>query len=103
MSGLKLMDNPRACTRSSRSPGDWTANLRSTSLGGREHAAAVGHPKGTVAKPFTPAEVETKFRELTAVVLPPTQIGTIVKRVRSLEEIDDVALLERDLATQSYQ
>jgi len=68
---------------------------------GREHAATVHHPKGTVANPFTPAEVETKFRQLAAAVLPAAQVETIVKRVRSLEEIEDIAPLERELATQN--
>ena len=67
---------------------------------GREHTAVVHHPKGTVANPFTPAEVEAKFRQLAGAVLPAAQIETIVKRVRSLEDIEDIALLERELATQ---
>jgi 2-methylcitrate dehydratase PrpD len=70
---------------------------------GREHAAAVHHPKGTVANPFTPAEVETKFRQLATAVLPAAQVENIVKLVRSLDEIEDIALLERELATQKNQ
>lgn len=66
--------------------------------GGRECTATVHNPKGTVANPFTPDEVEAKFRRLAAVVLPSAQVEAVVKLVRSLEHVEDVIMLERELA-----
>lgn len=66
---------------------------------GKEFTATVHAPKGTVANPFTPEEVEAKFRRLATTVLPAHQTDALVKTVRSLEGVEDVRSLEPILAT----
>ena len=65
---------------------------------GQEYMATVHHPKGTIANPFTPDEVEAKFRRLAGIVLPSGQVEAVVRLVRSLENVEDVAALEQELA-----
>jgi 2-methylcitrate dehydratase PrpD len=49
--------------------------------------------KGTVKNPMSPAELEEKFHDLASTVLPGDQIEQIIKMVKQLDKLEDVASL----------
>jgi 2-methylcitrate dehydratase PrpD len=53
--------------------------------------------KGQPRNPLTPAELEVKFRDCAARVLPPARIDDVLATVRTLETVPDVAALGRML------
>jgi 2-methylcitrate dehydratase PrpD len=58
--------------------------------GDKTYARDITHPKGSAANPFTTAEVEEKFRRITADSIREAQQDAIIQAICKLEEADDI-------------
>lgn len=71
-------------------PAGWQCRIKITTKTGKRKTAHVKYFKGHVQAPLTDAEVEIKFRTLTANVLKPTQAEAIFAQAWQLEKLKDV-------------
>lgn len=78
--------------------GDAPASVAIRRVDGSMRQTCVTYAKGTPANPMTAAEIEDKFRRMTAARVPDHQARAIEEYVDRLEELDDVRALANSLA-----
>jgi 2-methylcitrate dehydratase PrpD len=66
--------------------------------GGRKLVKRVSQAKGQPKNPLTVGDLEVKFRDCAARVLPAERIDAVLASVRQLETVPDVSVLARMLA-----
>ena len=71
-------------------PAEWPSRIEITTKTGNRHVAATQYFKGHVKNPMSDAEVEDKFRQLTAGLLDASQTEAILAKLWSLDELKDI-------------
>jgi 2-methylcitrate dehydratase len=74
-------------------PTRWPCRIEVTTRSGQTHTAAVEYFKGHAKNPLSDAEVEQKFRELTADHLAAGQASRIIDTVWQLDSLPDIGQL----------
>jgi 2-methylcitrate dehydratase len=74
-------------------PREWPCRIELTLRSGQKTVAETRFFKGHASSPLSDAEVEAKFRQLAAPVLPEVNIRNILATVWDLEALDDVRVL----------
>jgi 2-methylcitrate dehydratase PrpD len=69
-----------------------------TLKGGGKLVQRVVQAKGQPKNPLTPSQLEVKFRDCAARVLPAERIESVLATVRALETVPDVSVLTRMLS-----
>ena len=69
---------------------DTEARVTVTTNEGKKYSTFVDLPKGDPRNPHTDEELETKFRSLTASILPKRKIDSLVKMLWNLEKAEDI-------------
>ncbi|MBI4333618.1 MAG: MmgE/PrpD family protein [Chloroflexi bacterium] len=87
------------------SPGKWPCVLTVRTRDGREFTRFHDQPaKGEPQNPFTPREIEAKFRKVVSPVLKPDKLDRLLDILRRLEDVDDISELASLMAANdSYQ
>jgi 2-methylcitrate dehydratase len=80
---MTMEENPEF-TR--RYPGEYNCRIEATTHSGRQYVAATAYPKGNRHNPLDDAEVDTKFRRLSAGVLTDTQCDRALELIWALEQ-----------------
>ncbi|MBE0478102.1 MmgE/PrpD family protein [Candidatus Aerophobetes bacterium] len=80
-----------------RYPEKWPCILEISTRDGKKYRASVDYPRGSPQNPLSQEELEEKFKELAGKVLSPARIETLLKKVRSLEQIHDMSLFFQDI------
>jgi 2-methylcitrate dehydratase PrpD len=70
-----------------------------TLRGGRKVEQHVEHALGTLERPMSDADLEEKFRSLTAGILPSPQIDDLIATCWQLDALPDVGVIARAAAT----
>jgi 2-methylcitrate dehydratase PrpD len=65
---------------------------------GRTFSKHVEHALGTLARPMSDADLEAKFKALTQDLLPPAQVGDIIKLCWRVAELNDAGAVARAAA-----
>lgn len=78
----------------------WLRSPVKVRVGGRWKSHQLeGHTKGAIENPMRDEEIEEKFRVNTSYVLDEVTRESVLKRLRALEEVDDVRAIMYDLAS----
>ena len=99
MPKVRMFVHPEQTTRESFATrfSEVTITLR----GGRKLTQRVDQAKGQPKKPLTDAELDVKFRDCAARVLPREQGDSLLAAVRQLESVSDVAAVARLMGTKA--
>ncbi len=95
MNRIRVAENP-AFTR--QFPQELVSEIRVTTRSGQRLTERADYPKGHAENPMTDADLETKFRDLSADVLGTAQIDAALRALWRLEDIDGAGALV-DLVT----
>jgi len=71
-------------------PSSWPCRIEITTHAGERKAASVEYFKGHAKNPMSDAEVETKFRDLTAPFMKPARVDAILAKLWMLEQLADI-------------
>ena len=71
------------------------ARVRISLVNGASHEMFVERARGSLGRPMTDAELETKFRRLAATELAPHEVEKLVEQCWSLAQLSDVAVIAR--------
>ena len=71
-------------------PGELNCRIEITGRSGRSYSARTAYPKGHPSNPMSDAEVEAKFRSLSAGTLPGPQCGRALENAWSLDRATDL-------------
>jgi 2-methylcitrate dehydratase len=91
MQKIEVVVNPQFTAAYQRLPQQHLARLTVTMVDGTQRSAEAGGDADDLASPRTDAQIEQKFREMTEDQLGATQVGAILQRLWSLDDIRDVA------------
>ena len=99
MPKVRMFVHPEQTTRESFATrfSEVTITLR----GGRKLTQRVDQAKGQPKKPLTDAELDVKFRDCAARVLPREQGDSLLAAMRQLESVSDVAAVARLMGTEA--
>lgn len=90
MERIKIRSDPQL---SMHYPGKWPARVEIVTQGGKRLKGNSDYPKGDPENPLEERDVIEKFRDVTKGLLSESRAEAIVKRVMSLEDMDDVGHL----------
>jgi 2-methylcitrate dehydratase len=90
MNRIRVAENPGFTLRF---PQELVSEIRVTTRSGQRLTERADYPKGHARNPMTDADLETKFRDLSADVLGAAQVDAALRAFGHLEELDGVGAL----------
>lgn len=87
MNRIRVSENPEF---TDRFPGELVSEIRVVTRSGQRLTERADYPKGHARNPMTDADIERKFRDLSADVLSRHQVDAVLQALWSLDEADRV-------------